>query len=244
MQKNELMLEYALDKIQALLDAGKITEEAANSMVESFVNQYITEGNNDLIINEATRQAKEIHKASKQYTRAFEDWNANTGGRFKSKSNNEEDLQKEMDDNYKALAKSGDKLYKLGAGVNDLHQPSDSLGFGKRYGEKLRVDEEIKKYKRSRGYKFNPSSNLQDAMVRMAETSNNHSEYKNPRDGYYMKSFVTKNTNRLAKEKNQKNIKESFDEIQLGLYEAADAGLLNPEFIPVMIEAVEFYLES
>ena len=42
----------------------------------------------------------------------------------------------------------------------------------------------------------------------------------------------------------QKALRESFDEMQLGLYEAADAGLLNPEFIPVMIEAVEFYLES
>ena len=218
------MLEYALDKIQTLLDEGKITEEAANSMAESFVNQYMTEGN---------AYNKAIDRSVKNHDRNLD--------RYDQLDEKNEKLlsiyKKTNDPKTRAfLDKQMSKIEKEQKTIRDQHRDyRNKHGLSPRDLDNWRFSTKHKDVRRLDPSIYKGADDQQTYTNSKKEWMKNHGNTgERPEDKYKAGRYLDI----------QKAMKESFDEMQLGLYEAADAGLIDPDFIPVMIEAVEFYLES
>ena len=221
------MLEFALDKIQALLDEGKITEETANSMAESFVNQYMTEGNS---YNKAIARVSEVRSRNLDKYDQIDEKNARLN--FMLDKAQDPKIRSFLD---KQIRRNNDELQKIRNKTSDARH---------RYGLKTSENPEIEeprfstKHKNVRGLDpdiYKAADAQRRYTNRKKQWMEDHGNIgERPEDKYKAGRYL----------EIQKAMKESFDEMQLGLYEAADVGLLDPDFIPVMIEAVEFYLES
>lgn len=218
------MLEFALDKIQALFDEGKITEEAANSMAESFVNQYMTEGN-------------AFNKAIKNYNQASDNLINSADNAMDSAYNNPNQKLSNPDTRAKVMETRKDLTKKF----KKVSNVAKSYGFAQSDMEDNIIGGKYKNTGFAGKHTDPRHQNLRDKASqeqyrrdkkRWMEIHGNNGQ----RPEEYLQANRYLNL--------QKAMRESFDEMKLGLYEAGDAGLLNPEFIPVMIEAVEFYLES